>query len=149
LLSTAELEDGASVVDDSGAASVVLGGAASVVVGFEVGAFCVVVLLVVSGGGEVLVGFVSSEVVVVSAAGGDVVVSAGGAEVLVTAGLDVTLSSSSCLRWIAAPWRPASTLMNVASATDIAESPRTKALSALLSCIVTDFAARWRDEKSR
>lgn len=136
------------MVDDSGAADVVLGGTSLVVVGFEVGALSVVVLLVITGGGELVVGFVSSEVVVVSA-GGDVVVSAGGASVLVTAGLDVALSSSSCLRWMTSPWRPTSTLMNVASATDIAESPRTKALSALLSCIVTDLAAQWRDEKPR
>lgn len=51
-------------------------------------------------------------------------------------------ASSSCLRWISFTLRPAMLApAKVASATDTAESPKTRNLSALLSCIVTDFVA--------
>lgn len=89
----------------------------------------VVLLVSVSLGG--------SEVVDVSSAGIDVDdVSSGGATVAVS-----VLESSSCLCRIPFPSRPATlTLTKVASATDMAESPKTRSSSALESCIVADLS---------
>jgi hypothetical protein len=92
-----------------------------------------------------LVGEVSEDVV--GSAVDDDGVSVGEGEVLVeeVASLVFGRSSSSCLRWIPSPSRPTIlTLTKVASAADIAESPRAKIPSALVSCIVTDVAARQR-----
>jgi hypothetical protein len=88
----------------------------------------------VTGGGVDSSG--SSEV---GFAGADDDVCSGGAASVVSGSV---FASSSCLRWIPFTLRPAMlTPAKVASATDIAESPKTRNLSAELSCIVTDFVA--------
>jgi hypothetical protein len=88
----------------------------------------------VTGGGVDSSG--SSEV---GSAGADDDVWSGGAAAVVSGSV---FASSSCLRWIPFTLRPAMLApAKVASATDMAESPKTRNLSAELSCIVTDFVA--------
>jgi hypothetical protein len=76
----------------------------------------------------------------VDSAGTDDDVSSGGGAAPVVLGS--VFASSSCLRWIPLTLRLAMLApAKVASATDMAESPNTRNLSAELSCIVTDLVA--------
>ncbi len=91
-------------------------------------------------------------VVVVSGGGGVEVVSSGAVVVFGTPPVVVVPSAfaasvfaaSSCRCWIAPTSRPTTLLTSTkaASATVIAESPKTRSSSALLSCIVADLVGR-------
>jgi hypothetical protein len=140
-LSVEEADEGGSVDDGVSPDEVVSAGGSDDDEEVVAGGFEELEEVVVAGGGvvdvrvdvEVVVGFVG------------VVVVFGGGAVLVVDVVAAALgpSSSSCLCWIAFPSRATALgLMNVASATDMAESPKTRSSSALLSCIVTDFVAR-------